>query len=149
VAQNTYKCGNTYSQTPCPDGVLLDTPDKRTGMQKKQVESSADRTANAADAMEKDRLAQEKRDLTGNRGAGPVVIAPAVVSADTPTSPTVLHPPKKKRGSSEFFTAQAPGESKAAKAKKLKAAKAAKKEEAAKAKAASKAAKAEKAVKNP
>ncbi len=144
-AQNTYKCGNTYSQAPCPDASLLEPADKRSGAQKSQVESSAARTRQAADAMERDRLAQENRDLAGRRGAGAVIIAPAAQPESTPAGPVVLNPPKKGR-KGEFFTAQIPGESKADKTKKQKAEKAASRAAAKKAKAEAKAAaKAEKA----
>jgi hypothetical protein len=147
-AQNTYKCGNTYSQTPCPDASLLEPADKRSGTQKSQVESAAARTRQAADNMERDRLAQEKRDLAGQRGAGAVVISPAAPPESTSAGPVVLNPPKKGR-KGEFFVAQIPGESKADKAKKLKAEKAASRAAAKKAKADAKAAtKAEKASKS-
>ena len=50
-AQNVYRCGNSYSQAPCPDGVPVDVQDARTAEQKIQ--------SDAADAMEKKRLKEE------------------------------------------------------------------------------------------
>ena len=136
--QNAYKCGSTYSQTPCPDGVPVATGDTRTEAQKRQTESATSLTARTADAMEKDRLAQEKRDLAANRSAAPSTTpgtqAPTHKEADKPPGATAKK--KKKKNEPEYFTAQVPGEKKhkekAAKAvKTAKAAKAAKSKKAA------------------
>jgi hypothetical protein len=63
TAQKTYKCGNSYSQLPCPDGEVIDTADPRTPEQKSQADAATRRDALAADALEKSRLEQEKRAL--------------------------------------------------------------------------------------
>lgn len=68
-AQNTYRCGDSYSQTPCPGGVILDTADKRTHAQKVQTDKASQRDAQIADAMEKARLQQEAKDLAANTPA--------------------------------------------------------------------------------
>jgi hypothetical protein len=65
-AQPTYKCGNSYSQTPCPDAVLVNTEDRRTSAQKLQTDQATQRDARVADAMEKARLQQEAKDLAAN-----------------------------------------------------------------------------------
>ena len=59
-AQTTYKCGNSYSQQPCPGGTVVDTADPRTSEQKKQAEQSIQRDAKLASELEKSRLQQEK-----------------------------------------------------------------------------------------
>ena len=66
AAQNTYKCGDTYSQLPCPGGVVVDVTDKRTSAQKTQSDLATGRDARTAEAMEKARLQQEKIDIAAN-----------------------------------------------------------------------------------
>jgi hypothetical protein len=61
-AQTTYKCGNGYSQTPCADGKIIATDDARTDEQKRQADASTTRNQAAAKALEKERIAQEKKD---------------------------------------------------------------------------------------
>jgi hypothetical protein len=58
--QNVYKCGATYSQTPCPDGKAIQINDSRSAAQRSAAKQAAERDAAKADAMETDRLAQEK-----------------------------------------------------------------------------------------
>lgn len=65
-AQTTYRCGDSYSQTPCPGGVIIDTTDKRTHAQKVQTDMASKRDAQTAAAMEKARLQQEAKDLAAN-----------------------------------------------------------------------------------
>lgn len=65
-AQNVYKCGDTYSQLPCPGGVVVDATDQRTSAQKAQSDLATGRDARTAEAMEKARLQQEKIDLAAN-----------------------------------------------------------------------------------
>lgn len=67
TAQITYKCGDSYSQTPCPGAVVIDTADNRTAEQKLQADSATGRDARIAAAMQKTRLEQEKRDLAANK----------------------------------------------------------------------------------
>jgi hypothetical protein len=68
-AQLAYRCGNSYSQTPCPDGVAVDASDKRTAAQKQEADLATRRDAKTASSMEKARLAQEARDLAANTPA--------------------------------------------------------------------------------
>ncbi len=69
AAQVTYKCGNSYSQTPCPDAVAIDTNDRRTSAQKLQTDMATQRDARIANALEKARLQQETKDLAANTPA--------------------------------------------------------------------------------
>ena len=66
TAQITYKCGDSYSQTPCAGAVVIDIADDRTAEQKLQADSATGRDARIAEAMRKARLDQEKRDLAAN-----------------------------------------------------------------------------------
>ena len=66
AAQSIYKCGDSYSQIPCPGAILIDASDKRSSDQKLQADANSKRSAQTADAMEKARLQQEKIDLASN-----------------------------------------------------------------------------------
>ena len=59
-AQTVFRCGNTYSQTPCPGAIALDVTDSRTTEQKAQTDAAARQTASSASKMERERLSQEK-----------------------------------------------------------------------------------------
>jgi hypothetical protein len=56
-----YRCGNSYSQKPCTDGVVVDVQDARTAEQKSQADATIRRDTATANAMEQERLAQEAR----------------------------------------------------------------------------------------
>ncbi len=77
AAQNVYKCGNTYSQTPCPGGTPMAVEDERTAAQKAQSQAVAKQDAKTAEAQQKARLAQEKADLAANRPQAPASKASA------------------------------------------------------------------------
>ena len=89
-AQNTYRCGNTYSQAPCADGVAIDAQDKRTDAQKNQADATTARVNAAQKELETERLAREKREAAANRKAAAKSTVPAVKI--TPIKPK---PPKK------------------------------------------------------
>ena len=61
LAQQTYRCGSTYSQQPCQDATLVQAVQRPSDSDARQAESAARRDARLADAMEKARLAQEAR----------------------------------------------------------------------------------------
>jgi hypothetical protein len=120
TAQKTYKCGDTYSQTACPGGVLIDTADPRSNAQKVQSDLLISRDAKTADAMQKSRLQQEAKDLAANSSSTlPTAPAPAPAVQDTPQTSQL----KKKKKAPEYFTAQVPGEKKKKKAPKKTVAK--------------------------
>ena len=99
AAQNVYKCGQTYSQTPCPDGVPVNVDDGRSAAQKAQSQAVARQDAKTADAMRKERLAQEKRDLAANQPK-------PMASAATGSKPAASKPNPKKK--TDEFTADVP-----------------------------------------
>lgn len=66
TAQNTYRCGNAYSQKPCADGVVVDVQDTRTPEQKAESDALIKRDAAAANAMEKTRLKEEAQQRADN-----------------------------------------------------------------------------------
>jgi len=59
AAQAIYRCGNSYSQQPCPGGKIVDADDARSASQKSQTDQAVRRDAKAAEALEKARLKEE------------------------------------------------------------------------------------------
>ncbi|MDO8249764.1 MAG: hypothetical protein Q7T78_08640 [Rhodoferax sp.] len=117
-AQNTYKCGSTYSQLPCAGGVVVDTADQRTSAQKTQADLTTDQNARTADAMEKARLRQEKMDIAANTPSAPKARTDAVIRRSmTPAKAKQ----KQKQKELEYFAAQVPGEKATKKAPKKSA----------------------------
>ncbi len=113
-AQKIYKCGDSYSQTPCPDGQVIDASDTRTAQQKAQADLATRRDAKAAAAMEQERLAQEKK----GRAAKPLPAkSKKLVSSEKADGKQV----KKKKRQPEFFTAQVAGSKVKSKAANKKA----------------------------
>lgn len=106
MAQNVYKCGDAYSQTPCSGGATVDAADQRTPVQKTQADLATRRDAQAADAMEKARLQQEKTDIAANTPT----VKPDV--AGTATDIGTTHAKKKKKRTPDYFTAEVPGKKK-------------------------------------
>lgn len=82
TAQNVYKCGNSYSQTPCPGAQTINVDDARTAAQKKQTDTAVLRDTKAAQSLEKMRRAQEKAALTQ-----PPLITPSTNKATTYANP--------------------------------------------------------------
>ena len=101
-AQKVFKCGTVYSQIPCSDGAGIEAKDNRTSTQKAQADANTVRTAAIANQMEKERLAQEKRDLAAQAALNAQPKSKPAASAKTSSKK------KKKKADSEFFTAQAP-----------------------------------------
>jgi hypothetical protein len=57
--QTVYRCGSTYSDTPCTQGVAVPTADPRTPAQKAQTDEATTRAAGLAGQLEKTRRADE------------------------------------------------------------------------------------------
>jgi hypothetical protein len=58
--QTIYRCGNTYSQTPCGSGHTLTIDDSRTAQQKSQTDAATVQTRQLALQLERERVALEK-----------------------------------------------------------------------------------------
>ena len=116
--QNIYKCGNTYSQQPCPGGTLVDASDARTSEQKKASDLASQRNAKAADALEQARLKKEKTEqqaLTGSKKPAKAASAAAPMPADSVPPKTAA---KKSKAKAEGdFKAQVPPDQDAKKKK--------------------------------
>lgn len=110
-AQSIYRCGNAYSQTPCPGAEPLLLNDARQPEQKQQTDAAAGQAARLAQTMEQTRIAEEKRLLAGHQSLPST--APEKPAAGT-GSPTTLTPkrvqPKHKKP--DAFIAEVPGSEK-------------------------------------
>jgi len=114
-AEKVYKCGSTYSQTPCPGGTLLEVDDTRDPTEKKRMDAQTRRNAELARDMEQSRLANEaalaaeRAKVAGNAAqrqperqqTKEIVAEPVLVVARKPR----LYKPHKPKG----FTAVVPG----------------------------------------
>ena len=58
-AQTVYRCGNSYSQQPCPGGSAIDANDSRTAEQRRAHEESVRKEQRAGDMLEKNRMKEE------------------------------------------------------------------------------------------
>lgn len=61
IAQQMYRCGNSYGEHPCPGGTVLQAVRQPSAADAQQALAVAAQDARRADAMEKARLAQEAR----------------------------------------------------------------------------------------
>lgn len=108
-AQNVYRCGDSYSQSPCPGGVAIDASDSRTKVQKAQAEAATQRDRQTGDTLEKERLRQEE------------AAARATQKSDTASTPKPASTPHtsrpRKHKQPDYFTARSADNKKAAKKK--------------------------------
>lgn len=109
MAQNIYRCGDSYSQQPCPGGRLVEASDTRSASQKLQTDQATQRDAKSADAMEKARLKEEAKPIPvgmplaksqaapdePKKAAGGKSKKPAHFSATSPQKPGDSTPKKK------------------------------------------------------
>ncbi len=112
-AQNIYRCGDSYSQSPCPGGMAIDANDSRTKVQKAQAEAATQRDRQTGDALEKERLKQEE---VAARATQKTHVTSAPTTAPT-TAPAPHKSSKKKHKEPAYFTAKTAGDKKAEKKK--------------------------------
>jgi hypothetical protein len=118
AAQGVYRCGDSYSQKPCPGGALVQIDDARSESQRSQTREAAQRDGKVADAMEKARLKEEAKPAQAY--VAPPMGEPAF---EEKKSEAAVKPKKP-----QYFTAAAPrkpgeaGPKKKSKAKKKAAA---------------------------
>lgn len=111
-AQSIYRCGNAYSQTPCPGAEPLQLNDSRQPEQKQQTDAAAVQAARLAQTMEQTRIAEEERLLAGHqslpstRSEKP---AASTGSITTTLTPKRVQPKHKKP---DAFIAEVPGSEK-------------------------------------
>ena len=99
-----WRCGNTYSDQPCPDGKPLALGDMRGAGQKREADNSTREAQAAGDRLERERLRQEK--AQAGRHATLIDSRPAAPKADA----DVDGAKKKKKGKKEpdHFSAHDP-----------------------------------------
>ncbi|MBL8349326.1 MAG: hypothetical protein JNL87_03350 [Burkholderiaceae bacterium] len=72
-----YRCGSSYSSTPCPGGSAVDAGDARSAAQRREAQAVKQRDAALADQLAAERRARE-RAAAGQQAIG---IGPATASA--------------------------------------------------------------------
>ena len=118
ASAQVWRCGNEYSNKPCPGGRSVDTEDTRTPEQARQSASKAQYETRVGNQMEKERIAKEKG------VAGPTAIVTGQKEAAAPAPREAASGPKsagRKKGGKkqpEHFTATAPKDPKAPAKKK-------------------------------
>jgi hypothetical protein len=110
-AQTIYRCGNVYSQAPCPGAESLYLNDPRQPAQKQQTDAASEQAARLARSMEQTRIAEENRLLANQQ----------TITATTPgkpepgpPGPTLLTPKRMqpKHQKPAAFIAEVPGSEK-------------------------------------
>lgn len=114
-AEKVYKCGTTYSQTPCPGSSTLEVDDTRSPTEKKRMDAQTRRDTELGRDMQQSRLANEaalaaehaqptqraKKSKLGRQIVTEPVVQPLLVYARKPR----LNRPHKPKG----FVAVVPG----------------------------------------
>lgn len=103
MAQKIYKCGSSYSQIPCPDGVALQAGDARSTAQKAAADKTTREQATQAKLLEKTRLKDDAEAVAANK--------PAKAEAK-PVKKKAAATKKKKSKEPEYFTAKGAAEPK-------------------------------------
>jgi hypothetical protein len=120
--QKVYKCGASYSQTPCDGAVTVNAEDPRSKAQKAEADAATRSEAAAANSMEKIRLKAQAQTLADNKAADKKEAAAkaaksrkerAQMEADqaTKTGAQKKNKARQKKGP-EYFTAHVAGEKK-------------------------------------
>ena len=99
AAQTVYRCGESYSQQPCPGGKPVQADDPRSESQRAQTREAVRRDAKVADEMQKARLKEEAKP------AQAVIPAPKAETLDPPQEPAASPGVAKKPA---YFTAVSP-----------------------------------------
>jgi hypothetical protein len=110
-APNVYRCGNSYSQTPCPGGSPIDATDSRSSAQKAQSDAVIQRDKSTASSMEKSRL-QEEEALRRKQPSAAPEQAVKTPGTERKVVQPVRHVRKYNQRNPDNFTAKAPSEKK-------------------------------------
>ena len=100
TGQNVYRCGDSYSNQPCPSGVAVSVDDSRSDAQRAEREAATRRDARSADLLEKERLEREKALAPPAKPAAMPAAKPAARAASAASKPKEKRP--------EIFKAVAP-----------------------------------------
>jgi hypothetical protein len=114
-SQQVYRCGKTYSETPCPGAVAIDTSDTRSQTQKKASQKATQRDKQLAKELEEKRKGEDALALAGNTPAADKKIQPKSAkpkkskSHAAPSDEVIEAKAKsRKKKKPEFFTATGP-----------------------------------------
>ena len=115
-AQAIYRCGQTYSQVPCPDGRIIDSSDPRTAAQRAEAKRVAIKERQLAAKLEKERRAQAAEAAASAQPAASLTVRPEPVA--TKASAESRHKPKskskkRKPAADDDFVATVPDQGKA------------------------------------
>ena len=102
LAQQVWRCGNSYSEQPCAGGSAVAAPHQPSAAEAAKASGAAKSDAQRAEALEKARLAQEK--------SAPKAVVIASPEAPKPVADKALA--KTGLAKPEQFTAVAPGSGK-------------------------------------
>ena len=106
-AQTIYRCGNSYSQTPCAGGSAIESGDSRDRTQKAQTDAAIRRDLKTAEALEKNRL---KLEASRARAPRPYSDPASYDLSLQEASSEYTYEGGRKTRKSEFFTAKTMGE---------------------------------------
>jgi phage repressor protein C with HTH and peptisase S24 domain len=101
AAQTIYRCGDSYSQKPCPGGQTIQAADERTQAQKAQTDAAIQRDSRTAATLEKNRLQQEATQARATTAAQHN--APQAAASNEPVKKSTA---SKKSRNPEYFTAR-------------------------------------------
>ncbi len=115
-----YRCGNSYSQKPCPDATVVDVQDARTQEQKVQSDAAIRRDTATANSIQKTRLAEEaeqraaqtKLAAAQSKNASPPpkeAATPQNLATTTKRKKSQKNTAKQHKPAPEHFVAIAPG----------------------------------------
>ncbi len=118
TGMNVYKCGSTYSQTPCESAVPMRVEDGRSAAQKVQADAATKHQARTANTLEETRVKEESQALAtaiklnqaSAKAAAQNSKKKAAQEAKVAEKPIVLNPPAakgKSKRAAEYFTAKA------------------------------------------
>ena len=113
AAGPVYRCGSTYSQTPCPGGTQLEAGDPRTAAQRAEARRQAAAERKASRSMERERLSSEKKQRSepaiASLGPTSAASAPAKGAGKSTGKGMTKRTARAKDAKDEPFTAVAPG----------------------------------------
>ena len=95
AAQTIYRCGNSYTRVPCPDGRALDVGDPRSAAQRAEARRVAAAEKQLGDTMARDRRQAEAE----ARPTGPASLSPSRPASAAVATKAHAAPKGKKRGS--------------------------------------------------
>lgn len=109
LAQPVYRCGNSYSQTPCPGAVPVAADDARSDAQRTAAKQTLNSDKKLAKDLEAARRQDEARELAERKQAQTAARQAKPQKADEKKGSRKPAPPDKKRRAKKlepvFFTA--------------------------------------------